>query len=342
MPGSSEATRCRREPDALDPPPAGHLDGAPLTARDGEHRVDRRGRGRWRTEPSADDASGQRERKAGERVRVVGRVFRRKCVEQQVVFTHQGGLPGEHLREIALRTANELGHHLAPQPHPAVMELVVHRVAYRSPPQPGADLVRVGAAQIQHRAPEPAAHGRHAGETRRAAPPQQREQHRLRLVVACVPDEDRGRVGVVGRAARALRSARRGLRPRRWRSRRRRPPSPGPRRRPRRRHLAPRARVVLGSVAQPVVDVHRHDVEVTGASEREQGERVGPAGATHDNPRTGSEVVDAAHPRRPARHRTPVRSHRGADRRRSPVPRIRSSSAVSRTPRRRTMRRSPA
>ena len=106
--------------------------------------------------------------------------------------------------------------------------------------------------------------------------------------------------------------------------------------------VAHHPRVVVGSVAQSVIDVHRHDVEITCPSQREQRERVGAAGATHDDARAGPEVVDAAHPRGPRRHRMPVGGHRGADRRSSPLPTIRSSSPVSRTPRRCTIRRSPA
>jgi hypothetical protein len=256
--------------------PAGELDRPPNASRNLEHRVHCRGRRRRRPQPLTNHAAGKRRRQRRERAGIIRRVLRGERVEQLVIVAEQRGLSGEHFDEIALRTPLEARHDLAPQPHAPMPELVIHGIAHGCPSQPGADLVRIGAPQLEERSSYPAPDRRHSGEPGRTAPPQHREQHRFGLVVSRMRDEDRRRTRFIRGERECLVS---------------RVPSTcfdirvsiyvdqldadastnfG-------RCFSNDARIAIGVAAQSVIDVHRNDVEITGAGERKQRERVGAA-----------------------------------------------------------------
>ncbi len=230
-------------------------------------------------------------------------MLRRERVEQVVVVSQHLGLAGEHVDEIARRAALEPRHHLAPEPDPPVVQLVVHRILHRCQAEPGADLVRVGAAQCQEWPPERAPLDGHAREPGGSAPAQQCEQDRLGLIVPGVPHEQRlgARVGdrllerdVTGVARSGFEIGTRvernlddagvgaeliGCRP-------------------------DNGRFVFGSGAQPVVDVDREHVEIPRPRQREQRERVGSARAADDDVRTRPEIVETDQLTEPRRERS--------------------------------------
>ena len=183
-------------------------------------------RRRRRAEPLAHDAPGERAGQRRERGRVVGRVLGRERVEQLVVVAQHVGLPGEHLDEIAV--ARRARARASPRAAATRAGGAGRRSSDRAPaPRPSRAQISCVSARrsaSSGRRTRPAPRG-HAGQPGRAAPPQQLQQHRLGLVVARVPDEDRGRADLVARRARARRTARRAPALRGSRPRRRRPRS---------------------------------------------------------------------------------------------------------------------
>ena len=192
--GGVAATRCRRARNAHDPPAAGELDRAAFAAR--RRRARRRlvGAPAAAAEPAAHGPARERHRRA----RRGGR-RRARC---RARATPRPARRGDRTRRASPRPAGrarrrgrggrplERREHLAPQPHPPVPDVVVHRVDDRREPEPGADLERVGAPEPEQRAPQVRRAARPWPRARRSRAAQQVEQHGLGLVVARVADED--------------------------------------------------------------------------------------------------------------------------------------------------------
>ncbi len=306
----------------------------PLAARDREHGLDRRRR----------RAAGRRATGARRGVATARRAARRASAASVglvlggerrragfVVLAQHSACRASTSTRSRRAPRSKRGNDLAAQPDPAVAQLVVHRVGNRSEAQARHRSRRSRPAGTRAAAAQnPAPTGGHSGQPGRGAAPQQCEQHGLGLVVAGVPDEDRDRADLVGDAFErgVPRVASAGFEVGPGVDLDRDDPGVGTQAG---RRVADEARLAIGPGAQTVVDVHRDDVESLRAREREQRQRVGAPGAC--DRRRG-------HRERAARRRSP-HDDRSASRRR-PSPTSSNSSAVSRTPSRCTMRRSPA
>ena len=211
--------------------------------------------------------------------------------EQLVVFTQQIGLAREHVDEITIGAPLELRDDLPAEPDPAVMQLVVHGIVHGRESETRAQLMGFAATETEQRTAQESTRRGHSRQARCARAPQHLEEHRLRLVVARVRDEDRSRADLdadplqcgVARVARPGFEVRPGtdvdvLHPGL------RPETGGGR--------DHGGRVVAGTSAQTMVDVHRVHVETVLARQCEQREGVGAPAAADDHGRARREVVE--------------------------------------------------
>ena len=226
--GRGASTQMEPRADPLDPPAPGQLDRPPFAARDLEHGVDRRQRGRRTAEPAA----GPR----GAPTRATSaRSAAASSGSCSAASASSSSLSSR--RTSAWRASTSTRSRAAPRSSRGITSRRSQTrrwcsssfigSLHRGAAEPGADLVRVGAPQAEQR---PAQRARAAtampARPGGSAPPQQRQQHRLGLIVTGVPDEQRHGAAASADPARAPRSARRAPGLRDWRGSRTQPRSP--------------------------------------------------------------------------------------------------------------------
>ena len=224
----------------------------------------------------------------------------REPVEQFIVVTQHLRLTRKHVDEVTTRAALEPWHHLAPQPHPAIVHVLVHRIVDGREAQKRADLLRVGSAQLQQGPAHCSAAGCHAGKSGETTPAQKVEQHRFGLIIASVAEQYRVAVDCLTFMFEGAKThitgsrfeiaagvdvdgdhARLGAEP-----------------------LCSKCddgRLVR--CAETVIDIHRDNVESRVACEREQRQRISTSGAPRDNPCAGLEIVEREKSFGPVRER---------------------------------------
>ena len=179
--------------------PAGELHRADFAAGDVEHPLDLGdARRRW-PDPLADRAAGQHQGHRGERSSRHRSIDRHHAASERIeilgLVAQDLGLASEERHEVTTGAAREQWDHVMADPVAPECAVVVARVTYRLEAELRAERLGLGPPQLQHRADDACSGRRHPAQAGGAAASEQVEQHRLRLIVSRVPDEDRGRSG---------------------------------------------------------------------------------------------------------------------------------------------------